>query len=72
MDIQDFRTVTTVLALLTFVGIVVYAYSSKRQHHFEEIGRAVLNDDEGYAHPHSSAPLTVQPQGSLHQEKSHG
>jgi cytochrome c oxidase cbb3-type subunit 4 len=39
MDINDLRAVITVLAFVAFIGIVVWAYSRKRKHDFDEAAR---------------------------------
>ncbi len=36
MDVNTVRAVFTLLALLAFVGVVVWAYSSKNKKRFEE------------------------------------
>lgn len=46
MDINDLRTIMTVVAFLTFVGIVAWAYSGRRKHAFDEAARMALEDDE--------------------------
>jgi cytochrome c oxidase cbb3-type subunit 4 len=46
MDINDLRSITTVLMLAIFVGIVWWAYSAKSKAAFEEAGRLPLDDDE--------------------------
>jgi cytochrome c oxidase cbb3-type subunit 4 len=46
MDINDLRTILTVVAFLTFIGIVIWAYSSKRRKAFDEAARMALDDDE--------------------------
>ena len=45
MDINDLRSLFTVLAFAAFVGIVWWAYSSKRKHAFDEAAKSVLDDD---------------------------
>jgi len=35
----------TVLAFITFVGIVLWAWSSKRKHDFEKLSHLPLEDD---------------------------
>ena len=42
-------TATTVLSFLTFIGIVAWAYSSRRRRAFEEAANApfALPDDDG-------------------------
>lgn len=46
MDINDLRSLLTVLGLLLFLGIVGWTYSSKRKHVFEEAAK--LADDEDH------------------------
>jgi cytochrome c oxidase cbb3-type subunit 4 len=46
MDINDLRTISTVLAFLAFVGVVVWAWSGKRKHAFDEAANLPLDDDE--------------------------
>jgi cytochrome c oxidase cbb3-type subunit 4 len=46
MDINDLRSITTVMMLVFFVGIVWWAYSAKSKAAFEEAGRLPLDDDE--------------------------
>ena len=46
MDINDLRTIMTVVAFLTFIGIVAWAYSGKRRKAFDEAARMALEDDE--------------------------
>jgi cytochrome c oxidase cbb3-type subunit 4 len=47
MDFTDVRAWLTVVTLIVFVGIVVWAYSSKRKKQFDEAARSVLDDDAG-------------------------
>lgn len=55
MDINDLRSLTTVLGLLCFLGIVVWAYGKGSKKGFEEAANLPFaeHDDEGAA---SSAP----------------
>ena len=46
MDINDLRSIITVLVVVMFAGIVVWAYSSKRKDSFDEAARLALNDDD--------------------------
>jgi cytochrome c oxidase cbb3-type subunit 4 len=46
MDINDLRTISTVLAFGAFVSLVVWVYSAKRKDVFDEIGKLPLDDDE--------------------------
>ena len=45
MDLSDVRASLTLVMLVVFVGIVVWAYSSKRKKQFDEAARSVLEDD---------------------------
>jgi len=45
VDINDLRSVFTVLAILMFVGIVWWAYSDRRQQAYEEAAMLPLEDD---------------------------
>jgi cytochrome c oxidase cbb3-type subunit 4 len=46
MDINDLRSLITVLSFATFIGIVWWAYSGKRKQSFEEAGLLPFTDDE--------------------------
>jgi cytochrome c oxidase cbb3-type subunit 4 len=45
MDINDLRSITTVLMLAVFAGIVWWAYSARYKQAFEEAARLPLDDD---------------------------
>lgn len=45
MDINDLRSITTVISLLTFVGIVAWAWSKRNQSNFEEAALLPFNED---------------------------
>jgi cytochrome c oxidase cbb3-type subunit 4 len=45
MDLMSARAALTVVMLVLFAGIVVWAYSSKRKKQFDEAARSVLEDD---------------------------
>jgi cytochrome c oxidase cbb3-type subunit 4 len=45
MDINDLRSIVTVISLLTFVGIVVWAWSKRNQSRFEEAAQLPFNED---------------------------
>ena len=51
MDINDVRSLITVVSFVAFLAIVVWAYGTKRKAGFEEAARSVLeeNDDERVA-----------------------
>ena len=45
MDLNDLRGIVTVVSLLTFVGIVAWAWSKRNQASFEEAARLPLQAD---------------------------
>lgn len=45
MDLNDLRSLFTVLALLLFAGIVGWAYSAKRKASFDAAAKLALDDD---------------------------
>lgn len=45
MDINDLRSIVTVLTAVVFGGIVWWAYSDHRKKPYEEAARSVLEDD---------------------------
>lgn len=44
MDVNDLRSIVTVLSLLVFLGIVLWAWSARRKAAFEEAGRLPFAD----------------------------
>ena len=46
MDIEWMRSMMTVTAFATFVGIVAWAWSARKRGDFEAAARSVLEDDE--------------------------
>jgi len=46
MDLNDLRSIFTVLVVIMFVSIVVWAYSSKRKDSFDEAANLALEDDD--------------------------
>jgi cytochrome c oxidase cbb3-type subunit 4 len=49
VDINVLRSITTVLGLLCFVGICIWAYSGHAKAGFEEAARLPLTDDDPLA-----------------------
>lgn len=45
MDINDLRSIFTVLAFCMFAGIVWWAYSDRRKQAYEEAAMLALDDD---------------------------
>ena len=51
MDINDLRSIFTVLAFIAFVGIVWWAYSDRRKQTYDEAAMLPLDDDSPFV-PH--------------------
>jgi len=51
MDQNDLRSLVTLLTFMTFIGIVLWAYSGRRKQAFDEAASLPFTEDE--------APLTV-------------
>jgi len=45
MDVNDYRSIVTVISLLVFLGIVGWAWSKKNKSRFEEDAKLILKDD---------------------------
>ena len=45
MDINDMRSIVTVLSLVAFVGIIVWAWSKKNKAGFDEAARLPFGDE---------------------------
>jgi cytochrome c oxidase cbb3-type subunit IV len=46
MDINDFRSIHTVLAFLCFICIVLWAYSGRTKRRFEEAANLPFTEDD--------------------------
>jgi cytochrome c oxidase cbb3-type subunit 4 len=46
MDINTLRSIITVVAFATFIGIVIWAYSASSKAGFDEAARLPFDDDE--------------------------
>ena len=46
MSISFIQTVWTVIAFVVFVGIVIWAWSSRRKEDFDKASRMALDDDK--------------------------
>lgn len=46
MDVNDLRSIITVVSFLLFVGIVCWAWSGARRADFDEAARLPLDDDQ--------------------------
>jgi cytochrome c oxidase cbb3-type subunit 4 len=47
MDINDLRAVITVLAFVTFIGIVAWAYGRERKGKFDDAARLPFESEPG-------------------------
>lgn len=50
MDQNDLRAVITVLAFLTFIGIVLWAWSGRRRAAFDEAANLPFTEDGALSH----------------------
>lgn len=46
MDINDLRGLSTVLAMIAFIAVCVWAYSGKRKQKFEEAANLPFADEQ--------------------------
>ncbi len=46
MDINDLRSISTVLSFVAFISIVVWAYSGKRKRAFDEAAALAVDEEE--------------------------
>jgi len=46
MDINDFRSWHTILLMVLFIGIVIWAYSKRRESSFDEAANLPFADDD--------------------------
>ena len=46
MDINDLRSIMTLVSFLTFVGIVLWAWSARRKPAFEEAANLVFDEED--------------------------
>lgn len=46
MDITDLRGVTTLLVMIAFIGVCIWAYSSKRKSSFDEAAQLPFSEDD--------------------------
>jgi len=46
MSISFVQSVWTVIAMVVFIGIVIWAFSKRKKADFEEAGRMALDDDK--------------------------
>lgn len=65
MELELMRSLMTVIAFATFVGIVVWAWSGRKRGDFELAARSVLVDDEAVAQAANTANVGRNVQGSV-------
>ncbi len=46
MNVNDLRSLVTVLSLASFIGIVVWVFAPRRKTHYDEFAALALNDDQ--------------------------
>ena len=47
MDINTIRGVLTVILMIAFLGLVIWAWSSKRKDTFDKLSQMPLEEDDG-------------------------
>ena len=62
MDINDLRSLFTVLAFIAFAGIVWWAYSDRRKQTYEEAAMLPLDDDSPFIPLAPSEPQVTKNQ----------
>ncbi|MCU0804339.1 MAG: CcoQ/FixQ family Cbb3-type cytochrome c oxidase assembly chaperone [Burkholderiales bacterium] len=50
MDINDLRAAITVVSFLTFIGVVLWAYSGRRKEGFDRAARSVFEERDDVHH----------------------
>ncbi|MBO0614808.1 MAG: hypothetical protein RL122_2400 [Pseudomonadota bacterium] len=50
MDYNDFRGISTLLVLIAFLAVVVWAYSRKRTQRFDAAANSIFDKDEEQVH----------------------
>ena len=54
MDINTIRGALTIILIIAFLGLVAWAWSSKRTETFDKLSRMPLEEDNGQAPEHDS------------------
>jgi cytochrome c oxidase cbb3-type subunit 4 len=54
MDINIIRGVLTIVLIIAFLGLVVWAWSSKRKETFDKLSQMPLEEDDEQAPEHDS------------------
>ena len=66
MDINDLRTIVTIISFIVFVGIVYWAYSSRQRARFDEAANLPFAESDervNVAADQAPQPPTSQPEG---------
>ena len=63
MDIEWMRSMMTVTAFATFIGIVLWAWSSRKQTDFDVAARSVLENDDKDAESAAEFPNSMKTRG---------
>lgn len=50
MDYDDFRGITTLMVMIAFLGVVWWAYSSRRKQRFDNAANSIFEDDDKQLH----------------------
>lgn len=56
MDINDLRSLVTVLSFVAFIGIVVWAWSAKRKSSFDEAAQLPFDEDDEFSNGSRPSP----------------
>lgn len=62
IDLNNLRVIVTLVSFLTFVGIFLWAWSSRRKAAFEEAANLVF-DEEDAAHLSRTGPSRIEKSG---------
>ena len=65
MDINTVRGLATLLALVAFIAMIAWAYSSKRKTDFDEAASLPFAENDLDAHSHSNGSSMGSSMGSL-------
>jgi len=55
IDVNDLRSILTAVSFLTFVGIFLWAWSSRRKAAFDEAAKLVFDEEDDIALPNANA-----------------
>ena len=60
MDINTVRGLATLVALIAFIAMIVWAYSGKRKNDFDEAASLPFAENDLDAHSHSNGALKAK------------